>query len=36
MTKMKPIDLDIDKVMLFSYLRKDIPFTRKLENELFV
>lgn len=36
MTKMKPTDLDINKVMLFSYLRKDIPFTRKLANELFV
>ena len=36
MTKMKPTDLDINKVMLFYYLRKDIPFTRKLANELFV
>ena len=36
MTKMKPTDLDINKVMLFYYVRKDIPFTRKLANELFV
>ena len=34
MTKMKPTDLDINKVMLFYYLRKDIPFTRKLANDL--